>query len=216
MIGRSKGSPGEESGVQPIFDAAWRRRALAGEPAASQLLADSALLPLFRFCFHRVGGDRHRCEEVVQETLLRALRDLEQYDPARSGDHILPWLTGLARNEITRVLSRDKHSHSLEALWLRMDRDLRAIFVRLETEPFPDEIMQRDETRAFVNATMAQLPQHYRLVLEAKYVEGRSVRQMAENIGSTEKSIESMLSRARQAFRETFLALTHNLELGIG
>ena len=202
--------------MQPIFDAAWRRRALAGEPAAAQLLADSALLPLFRFCFHRVGGDRHRCEEVVQETLLRALRELESYDPTRAGDHVFPWLTGLARNEISRVLSRDKHSVSLELLWSRMDRDLRALFAKLESEPFPDEIMQREETRAFVNATMAQLPQHYRQVLEAKYVEGHSVRKMAEDVGSSEKSIESMLSRARQAFRETFLALTHNLELGIG
>jgi RNA polymerase sigma-70 factor, ECF subfamily len=186
--------------VQPIFDAAWRRRALAGEPAAAQLLADSALLPLFRFCFHRVGGDRHRCEEVVQETLLRALRELESYDPTRAGDHVFPWLTGLARNEISRVLSRDKHSVSLELLWSRMDRDLRALFARLESEPFPDEIMQREETRAFVNATMAQLPQHYRQVLEAKYVEGHSVRKMAEDGGSTEKSIESMLSRAGKRF----------------
>jgi RNA polymerase sigma-70 factor (ECF subfamily) len=201
--------------VQPIFDAAWRRRALAGDPDAAQLLADSALLPLFRFCFHRVGGDRHRCEEVVQETLLRALRELEHYDPARSGDHVFPWLTGLARNEITRVLSQDKNSVSLEALWSRMDRDLRAILSRLESEPFPDEIMQREETRAFVNATMSQLPPNYRRVLEAKYVDGLSVRQIALDGGSTEKSIESTLSRARKAFREVFLALTHNLEMGV-
>jgi RNA polymerase sigma-70 factor (ECF subfamily) len=187
-------------------------RALAGEPAAVQLLADSALLPLFRFCFHRVGGDRHRCEEVVQETLLRGLRDLEQYDPIRGNGHIFPWLTGLARNEITRVLGRDKHSVSLEALWARMDRDLRAIFSRLETEPFPDELLQREETRAFVNATMAQLPQHYRVALEAKYIDGQSMRQMAEKNGGTEKAIESLLTRARQAFRESFLALTRNLE----
>ncbi len=201
--------------MQPIFDAAWRRRALAGDPDAAQLLADSALLPLFRFCFHRVGGDRHRCEEVVQETLLRALRELEHYDPARSGDHVFPWLTGLARNEITRVLSQDKNSVSLEALWSRMDRDLRAILSRLESEPFPDEIMQREETRAFVNATMSQLPPNYRRVLEAKYVDGLSVRQIALDGGSTEKSIESTLSRARKAFREVFLALTHNLEMGV-
>jgi len=199
--------------VQAIFDAGWRRRALGGEPAAVQLLADSALLPLFRFCFHRVGGNRHKCEEVVQETLLRALRELDRYDPERGGNHIFPWLTGLARNEITRVLGRDKQALSLEALWGRMDRDLRAIFARLEQEPFPDELLQRDETRAFVNATMAQLPPHYRQALEAKYVEGRSMREMAERDGGTEKAVESLLTRARAAFRDTFLALTRNLEL---
>jgi len=199
--------------LQAIFDADWRRRALAGEPDATQLLAETALLPLFRFCFHRVGGNRHLCEEVVQETLLRALRDLDRYEPTRAGAHVFPWLTGLARNEITRVLSREKNTVSLEQLWARMDRDLRAIFARLETQDFPDEVMQREETRALVNATMAQLPPHYRQALEAKYVDGQSVRAIAADAGNTEKAVESLLGRARQAFREAFLVLTRNLEL---
>lgn len=58
------------------FDAAWRSRALAGDPDAVARLADEALTPLYRFCLYRVGQDRHRCEEVVQETLVRAIREL--------------------------------------------------------------------------------------------------------------------------------------------
>ena len=202
--------------MQAIFDSAWKRRALDGDAAAAQALADAALLPLFRFCFHRVGGNRHLCEEVVQETLLRALRDMDHYDPPRARDNIFPWLSGLARNEITRVLSREKNAASLEQLWARMDRDLRAIFARLESEEFPDDLLERQETRALVNATMAQLAPHYRQALEAKYLDGRSVRDMAGEAGNTEKAVESLLGRARQAFRDSFLALTRNLEIGIG
>lgn len=202
--------------MQATFDSEWRRQALTGRSAAVQALADAALLPLFRFCFHRVGGNRHLCEEVVQDTLLRALRDLDRYDPARSGNNIFPWLTGLARNEIHRVLGREKNTVSLEQLWARLDRDLRAIFARLESDELPETLLERQETRALVNATMAQLPQHYRQALEAKYVDGQSVRDMALDGKQTEKAIESLLGRARQAFREAFLALTHNLELGLG
>lgn len=202
--------------MQATFDSAWKRRALDGDAAAAQALARAALVPLFRFCFHRVGGNRHLCEEVVQETLLRALRDLDHYDPPRARDNIFPWLSGLARNEITRVLSREKNAASLEQLWARMDRDLRAIFARLESEEFPDVLLERQETRALVNATMAQLPAHYRQALEAKYLDGRSVRDMAGAAGNTEKAVESLLGRARQAFRDTFLALTRNLEIGVG
>jgi RNA polymerase sigma-70 factor (ECF subfamily) len=202
--------------LQSNFDSAWRCRALAGRPEAVQALADAALLPLFRFSFHRVGGNRHLCEEVVQETLLRALRDLDRYDPGRCGNNIFPWLTGLARNEIHRVLGREKNAVSLEQLWTRLDQDLRAIITRLESQEFPDSLLERQETRALVNATMAQLPPHYRQALEAKYVDGQSVRDIALDGRQTEKAVESLLGRARQAFRETFLALTHNLELGIG
>jgi DNA-directed RNA polymerase specialized sigma24 family protein len=55
------------------------------------------------------------------------------------------------------------------------------------------------------------LPQHYREALEAKYVSRRSVREIAAASSASEKSIESLLTRARQAFRETFLALARNL-----
>jgi RNA polymerase sigma-70 factor (ECF subfamily) len=197
--------------LQPIFDAAWRRLALSGNLAAVQLLADAALQPLYSFCLYRVARNRHLCEEVVQETLVQALHRLERYDPHRAEGNIFPWLTGLARNEIHRVLSREKSAVSLEALWARMDRELLAVFARLDREPFAGAPLAREETRQLVNATMSQLPPHYREALEAKYVTGQSVGDMARTRSLSEKAVESQLSRARKAFRETFLALSRNL-----
>ena len=197
--------------MRPIFDADWRARALRGEPAAVQAMADSLLEPLFRFCLYRVGRNRHLCEEVVQETLVRALRDLDHYDPPRANNNIFPWVTGLARNEIHRVLNRERAGVSLEALWAKMDSELLSLYARLDSEPFADEVLLREETRELVNATMSQLPSHYREALEAKYITGKSVRDLAALWRTTEKAVESQLTRARKAFRATFLALTRNL-----
>jgi len=194
-----------------VFDATWRQRALHGDAEAVRLLADALLQPLYSFCLYRVGGDRHRCEEVVQETLLRALRELERYDPARCGDNIFPWLTGLARNEISRVLTRERHSISLDALWARIDRELLPLYQRLEAEPLDEELLRREETCQLVDMTLSQLPPRYREALEAKYVRGVSVRDLAVLWRSTEKAVESQLSRARKAFRATFLTLARNL-----
>jgi RNA polymerase sigma-70 factor (ECF subfamily) len=198
--------------VHSTFDHGWRRRALAGDAEAISALAKAALAPLFSFCLYRVGRNRHLCEEVVQETLVRAIRDLANYDPDRAANDIFPWLTGLARNEIHRVLARERPLVSLEALWGRMDRELLALYARLESEPFAEELLQREETRRLVNATMAQLPPRYREALEAKYLSGNSVRDLAERWQVSEKAVESQLTRARQAFRVAFLALTRNLE----
>ena len=197
--------------MRPIFDAAWRRRALAGDADAVRTLAEAVLQPLYRFCLYRVGRNRHLCEEVVQETLLRALHDLSQYDPARAANNIFPWLTGLARNEIHRALGREHAAVSLEVLWANMDKELLAFYARLDSEPFADELLQREETRELVNATMSQLPPHYREALEAKYVSGQSVRDLASSWHVSEKAVESQLTRARKAFRATFLALSRNL-----
>jgi RNA polymerase sigma-70 factor, ECF subfamily len=197
--------------VRPIFDHAWRRRALAGDTDAVTALAEAALQPLFAFCLYRVGRNRHLCEEVVQETLVRALRDMDRYEPDRAGNNIFPWLTGLARNEIQRVLRRERAAVSLEALWERVDRELYDIYSRIDSEPLAEDVLLREETCELVTMTMAQLPPQYREALEAKYVNGKSVRDLAALWSTTEKAAESQLTRARKAFRATFLTLSRNL-----
>ena len=104
--------------------------------------------------------------------MLRAIRDLGRYEPERAEGNIFPWLAGLARNEIRRVLGRENAADSLETLWNRMDEQLRDLFGRLESEPFGEEVLARAETCEIVGATMSQLPPHYREALEAKYVNG--------------------------------------------
>jgi RNA polymerase sigma-70 factor (ECF subfamily) len=200
--------------VPDSFDAAWHGEALAGDARALTALASAALKPLYRFCYYRLGRRRELCEEVVQETLVRAIRELDRYEPDRSRGNIFPWLTGLARNEIHRLLARERAGQSLEACWLRIDAELAAVYAQLESQPMPDEVLQRQETREMVNATMSQLPYHYREALEAKYVRGLSVRDIAAALSTSEKSVESQLTRAREAFRKAFLALVGNWELG--
>lgn len=197
--------------MKPIFDAAWRGRALAGDPSAVKALAEAALAPLYSFCLYRVGRDGHLCEEVVQETLVQAIRKLGDYDPNRCEGNVFGWLAGMARNEIRRVLSRRKAAVSLNALWERMDKELLEVYARLEGDELGEEVLRRQETQHMVNATMSQLPPHYREALEAKYVLGRSVRDIAEAVELSEKAVESLLTRARSAFRATFLALARNL-----
>jgi RNA polymerase sigma-70 factor (ECF subfamily) len=203
--------PDGEVTLNAIFDATWRTQALACEVQAIGRLAEAAVPPLYAFCLYRVGRNRHVCEEVVQETLVDALRKLRQYDPDRSHNDIFPWLMGLARNAIQRAMAKERASVSLEALWSRMDRELLQIYARLDSAPYGEELLQREETRDMVNITMSQLPAHYRQALEAKYVQGRSVQEIATDASTSEKAIESLLTRAREAFRVTFTALATNL-----
>jgi RNA polymerase sigma factor (sigma-70 family) len=198
--------------LQNVFDETWRRKAIQGDEAAVKQLLAYVLKPLYGFCLYRVGKNQHWCEEIVQETMLRALRDLAAYEPSRAGNNVFPWLTGLARNEIQRVLQREKSAGSLQTLWANLDQELLGLYAKIETAPFDDELLQREETRDLVNATMAQLPDHYRETLEEKYVHGKSQREMAERRQVSEKALESELTRARNAFRVTFLALSRHLQ----
>lgn len=198
------------------FDASWHERALSGDAQAIGMLADAAIEPLYTFCFYRLNRRPALCEDVVQETLLRAITDLGKYDPQRAKGQIFRWLIGLARNEIRRALAQEKNISSLETLWERMDKHLLKVYEQIDSGPFANEILEREETRQMVNTTMSQLPPQYRRALEEKYVHGRSVRDIAATLSTTEKAVESQLSRARRAFGDTFLALAENLGLEWG
>ena len=58
-----------------------------------------------------------------------------------------------------------------------------------------------------VAIALAELPPRYESVLRAKYLEGRGVQEIADENGETPKAVESLLSRAREAFREAYSRL---------
>src|SRR6185436_6400213 len=66
----------------------------------------------------------------------------------------------------------------------------------------PERQLHRHEVARLVQATLDHLPAKYGDALEWKYVEGRSVAEIAERLQIGLKAAESVLTRAREAFRE--------------
>jgi len=75
------------------------------------------------------------------------------------------------------------------------------------TDYRPESIQSRSEIVAFVRATLDHLPTNYATALEMKYINGDSVAEIAKALGVGEKAAESILSRARAAFKEGFKSL---------
>ena len=111
---------------------------------------------------------------------------IADFDPDRG--RLLAWLRGIAANV------------------------LRAQFRRPTAEPLAAELvvapddagpLQREQAEQ-IGWALTQLPERYEAVLRAKYLEHRSVAEIAAKRNETPKAIESLLTRARQAFREAF------------
>jgi RNA polymerase sigma-70 factor (ECF subfamily) len=162
-----------------------RDAVLAGDEEAWQALYDAMCEPLFAYVSWRCGGLRDLAEEVAQETWLIAVRRMRAFDP-RQGS-FLSWLRGIAANLLRnhfRAGRRDQPLHE----------DIGAV----GTEP------ERREQREAIAQALTLLPERYEAVLRAKYLEQRSVGEIAAAWGETPKTIESLLTRARQAFRAAY------------
>jgi len=86
----------------------------------------------------------------------------------------------------------------------------------MDTVALPEEIIAQGEFRLLIHETVAELYSRYRKVLILKYVENRKVAEIASMLGQSEKAIESLLSRSRQAFKKVFLQKVGRAEIEEG
>ena len=144
----------------------------------------------------RCGGLTELADDVSQEVWLTAVRRLSSFDPDRG--NFFGWLCGIASNA------------ARNALRARRRRQVRSRPLGPEDEPpisAADPIAIEKAER--VATALAELPEHYEAVLRAKYLDGQSVEEIAAARGDTLKAVESLLTRARQAFREAFERGSH-------
>ena len=175
-------------------------RMLRGDELAFSEFFDASFASLFRFALPRVSGDEDAAEEVVQSTLCRAVRKISTW---RGEASLLTWLCTICRHEISNFYQQRKKAPPM----LDLTEDVPEIRAALESLGAGTSELQRRETARIVQLVLDQLPSHYGDALEWKYIEGHSVAEIAERLGVATKAAESLLTRARGAFRDAFTAV---------
>ena len=149
---------------------------------------------LFRFCRARVS-QADAIEDIVQETLFKAIRNLSGY---RGEASLFTWLCQICRHEISNWYQRSgRKSEALVSL--DSETGLASALESLQVD-FNDEV-NRLSTEKLVQLTLDYLPDRYGKALEMKYLEGLSVREIADRLGTGSIATQSLLARARRAFR---------------
>jgi RNA polymerase sigma-70 factor (ECF subfamily) len=181
-----------ESADRMACERALRRAVLAGDAAAWRAWYDQTFAQLDAYVLWRCAGLRDLADEVLQETWLVAVRRIRAFDPERAA--FATWLGGIAANVLRNLLRRRRFRSSKQEplLW----------------EPAaaaegmtPTEGRERGEGIA---RALAELPERYERVLRAKYLDGRNMAEIAADWGESPKAIESLLTRAREAFRTAY------------
>lgn len=185
----------------PTNDVDLARRLRAGEERAFDAFFAEYFPRVYRFARARLGGDEDAAEEVAQTTLIKALAKVGTY---RGEAALFTWLCAVCRHEIDNWFSRTgrKASVSLSDDSPETRAVLEAI-AALSGED-PEQEYHRSELSRLVHATIDHLPGRYGDALVWKYLEGRSVEEIGARLGLGYKAAESLLTRARQAFRESF------------
>ncbi|MDT3399306.1 sigma-70 family RNA polymerase sigma factor [Streptomyces sp. B1866] len=142
--------------------------------------------PLLAFVLRLVAGDRHRAEDVVQETLLRAWRNAERLQ--RATGSIRPWLVTVARRIVI-----DGHRGSLA-------RPREVGPEPLAEVPAADEL-DRVLRMMTLSDALADLTAAHREALVETYFRGRTVNEAAEVLGVPPGTVRSRVYYALRSLK---------------
>ena len=179
-------------------------RLVRGDEVAFELFVEEYYPRLYRFVFPRVGGDADATQDVVQNVFANVIRKIGGY---RGEAALFTWLCSFCRYEIAAHWRR-RGKQGSEVELLEDTPQARAALESLGA--FADGTVarfEREELARMVWAVLDHLPIHYGNALQWKYIQGHSVHEIASRLGTSQKAAESLLTRARQAFRDGFAAV---------
>lgn len=188
-----------------VQDRGVAQRMLSGDQTAFDEFFGEQFPRLYRFALVRTNHDADAAEEVVQAALCAAISKLRTY---RGEATLFTWLCTFCRREIAAYYQRARREPpttelveqnaevmaALESLWALAGDD-------------PEDLLRRSEVARFVHVALDRLPARYANALEWKYVDRLSVKEIAARLNLSPKAAESLLTRARVAFRDAFAAL---------
>ena len=175
-------SPAASSAVALLT---WRLA--RGEEEAFREFHALYFVRLRQFLLVVARGDEAQAEEALQETFLRVARQARVF---QTEEIFWSWLRTVARNA-----ARDAG---------RKQRRYLSLLERFTRQTIQEEAGDLSLTN-ILEETVAELEPEERRLIEGKYLEGESVRQLSEQEGLTEKAVESRLLRLRRELRERIL-----------
>jgi RNA polymerase sigma-70 factor (ECF subfamily) len=166
-------------------DQAVSLEALVADPLLFRTWYDDALPRVYRYLLTRCG-DQALAEEVTQEAFVEAIRSRRKF---RGRSDPVTWVIAIGRNRLVDHIRHDRRSAS---------RHLRLIDSRRDLE---SSAWRTSDEREAIDQALATLLPDQRLALTLRYLDQLPVREIAALLHKSESATESVLSRAREAFR---------------
>jgi RNA polymerase sigma-70 factor (ECF subfamily) len=188
----------QKTRADEVGDAALVAQALAGEPAAYRALYDRYRPMVQRVARSFAEFDADDVADVVQETFVRALRNLGALkDPARLG----PWVLTIARNRSLTRLARGRAR--LEAA-AQLAEEAVARGEESADMPDPDAEVELELVRRVI-AALPDGPE--KETVHLFYVDGSlTAREIADRLGVGKSAVTMRLERFRAKVKRRVLA----------
>jgi len=186
------------------------KQLLAGNEQAFDRFFDENFARLYRFALTRLSDDPDAAREVAQLTLTKAIRKLTSY---RAESALFTWLCAICRNETSDWLAKQGRYRE----HIVLTEDLPEVRGAVESYRAPDQMSperhyMRIEMLRLIQVALDNLPAKYGDVLEWKYIEGHSIKEISVRLNIGAEATQSLLARARRAFADVYTSMIAGLK----
>ena len=178
-----------------LTDQALVTKARAGDADAYRVLVERHSRSLFRLAF-RMTGNEQDAEDVVQESFLRAYRQIGKFDERASFG---TWLYRIAVNcSLDLCRSRKRRSEQMAPADPEMDDPILSL---PSNDPTPDRMAMSSEVRERVAAAMNELSASERTAFVLRHFEGMCIEEVSRVLGCQPGAAKHSVFRAVQKLR---------------
>jgi RNA polymerase sigma-70 factor (ECF subfamily) len=178
-------------------DGAAVERARSGDGDAFRLLVERHSRNVFRLAF-RMTGNEHDAEDVVQETFLRAYRQLDKYETRASFG---TWLFRIASNYSLDLLRSRKRREDKRERGTAEQTDILEGMPSLN--PGPDRVAFSGQVQGHVQAALGKLSDQERMAFVLRHFEGMSIVEIGHVLGTNTNATKHSIFRAVQKLRRS-------------
>jgi RNA polymerase sigma-70 factor (ECF subfamily) len=177
-----------------VTDAAAVALARAGDCDAFRLLVERHSRKLYRLAY-RMTGNQDDAEDIVQETFLRAYRNLNGFDEKAL---FTSWLYRIASNYALDVLRLRKTRAAASLSGAAEDADSEWL---ASTHPGPERIAFSGQVQQRISEAMEQLTPHERAAFTLRHFEGHTIEEIGSFLKLGTNATKQVVFRAVQKMR---------------
>lgn len=151
---------------------------------------------IYKYVFLKTGLNKVTAEDVTQEIFIDVFKGLNHFKGLCSER---TWIYKIAKNKVFNYY-RTHYKRSMESYSISDE------MVNHLVDPHHDietKIIETCQSKQIL-ACLRQLPDHYIMTLLLKYVDGKSIKEIAKITDKSNKAVESVLQRAKSAFQKQY------------
>jgi RNA polymerase sigma-70 factor (ECF subfamily) len=170
-----------------------------GDPDAFRILVDRHSRTVFRLAW-RMTANNHEAEDIVQETFLRAYKQLASFDGRAAFG---TWIHRIAVNcslDLIRARKRRQETHVAANDDDAADAD-RFLLNVASADPSPERAVQSAQLRELVSAAMEELSEMERCAFTLRHHEGLGIEEISRAMGVQPNAAKHSIFRAVQKLR---------------